>query len=217
MRDNWHRRYLNYSLMLSKHQLIRNRGGLILKGVATSVFGLVALAHPGEGIHQMMLPFGMLVILNGIISICQCFSLFGPRMSARKVVLVKGIIESFIGLSTIVFLNAGSVFFLVLISLWLILTGLVQIARSKALKPVSDRYQMIRLSGWIEFVSGVLLLINIKTQWFDPMYELSILAILMGGIMIYTYFRIRALQDYLDHRPKKLTEYQNTVYYDRTY
>lgn len=203
--------------MFSKHQLIRNRGGLILKGFATSVFGLVALAHPGEDIHQMMLPFGMLVLLNGIISVCQCFSLFRPRMSAKKVVLAKGVIESLIGLSAIVFLNAEPAFFLVLISLWLLLTGLVQVARSKALKPVSDRYQMTLLSGWIESVFGVLLLINIKTQWFDPVYELSILAILMGGIMIYTYFRIRALRDYLGHRPKKLTDYQNTVYYDRAY
>lgn len=203
--------------MISKNQLIRNRGSLILKGTATIVFGLVALAHPGDDIQRMMLPFGILVLLNGLIGIGRSFSFFNPRLPAIKFVLVKGLVESLIGLSAILFLNAAIDFFLVLISLWLILTGLVQAARTKALRPVSGSYRMTRLGGWFEAAFGVLLLVNLRLRWFDPEYELAVFAMLMGGIMIYTYFRIRALKDYLGDRPRKVSCYKDTVYYDRAY
>lgn len=203
--------------MFSKNQLIRNRGSLILKGTATIVFGLVALAHPGEDIQRMMLPFGILVLLNGLIGVCRSFSLLDPRLPINKLLLTKGCSESLIGLGAICFLNAAVGFFLVLISLWLILTGLWQVARSKALKSISDTYAITRLSGWLEVVFGILLLFNIRLQWFDPEYELSIFAMVMGSIMIYTYFRIRSLKGYLGHHPKKITNQKNSVYYDRAY
>jgi len=203
--------------MLTKNQLIRNRGSMVLKGTATIVFGLVALAHPGDDIQRMMLPFGILVLLNGLIGVCRNFSWLYPRLPTKKPLLVKGITESLVGLSALCFLNAKPGFFIVLISLWLIITGLYQSARSKALKPLSDSYLISRLSGYLEAIFGVLLLINIRLQWFDPKYELAVFAILMGSIMIYTYFRIGALKDYLGNYPKKISNRKNSVYYDRAY
>ncbi|MFP4091903.1 MAG: DUF308 domain-containing protein [Cyclobacteriaceae bacterium] len=203
--------------MISKNQLIRNRSSLILKGTATIVFGLVALAHPGEDIQRMMLPFGLLVLLSGLIGICRSCFFLKPSLPLSKIIMIKGITESFIGLSALLFLQAEVEFFLVLISLWLILTGMIQAVRARALKSIFDSYLMASLSGWIVAAFGILLLLNINLQWFELQYEVAVFAILMGGMMIYIYFMIRELRDYLGHHPKKTNNRKNTVYYDRAY
>jgi uncharacterized membrane protein HdeD (DUF308 family) len=203
--------------MFSINQLIRNRGSLILKGTAMIVFGLVAFTHPGEAILRMMLPFGLLVLLNGIIGICRSISFFNARLPVNRLLMTKGIAESIIGLSGILFLNTSVTFFLVLISLWLMLTGFVQLKRSQALKPLSSCKILSTLSGITGIFFGCLLLVNLRFEWFAPRYEIASFSLVMGSIMIYTYIRIRELRHYLDHHPKKSGSYKNTVYYDRAY
>lgn len=181
------------------------------------VFGLVAFTHPGEAIQRMMLPFGILVLLNGIIGICRSISFFNSRLPVNRLLMTKGAAESIIGLSGILFLNASITYFLVLISIWLMLTGFVQLKRSQALRPLSSCRILTSLSGLTGIIFGCFLIVNLRFEWFAPRYEIATFALVMGSITIYTYIRIRELRHYLDHHPKKVSSYKNTVYYDRAY
>ena len=190
---------------------------MLLKGVSIIAFGLVALCYPGEEIYTLMPAFGILVIINGLGMRLNSiwFSKSGSKW--QKSLLRNGIVEIVIGATALWFTAASITAFWELIAVWAIFTGSIQAIRFSKLNNSTIERQLMMAAGIVSVIFGLFMLVNLWAETVSLTYEVAVFALITGSCMIYTFFRLGKMQDYLRNRPKKLHSRKTTVYYDRAY
>ena len=201
-----------------ENQLIIHRSSLLLKAVGIITFGLVALCYPGETIHAMMMPFGILVTLNGLMVIgknIRCFTgNFDWQNSFRK-----GLAEFLIGLTAIVAVIISASIFLELIAMWAILTGINQVISFYKLRDRMPHWQGMVATGGASVLFGIFITINLVEKVVPLTYEIAGFALFLGSSLVYAYVRLGEIRQYLGNRPGKIYSPKTleVYYHDRTF
>jgi uncharacterized membrane protein HdeD (DUF308 family) len=203
--------------MAIERLLIKSKDGMLLKGISIVAFGLVALCYPGEEIYTMMPAFGILVTINGLAMMLNNIWFFKSDSKWGKSLLRNGIVETLIGTTALWFTVASIPAFWELIALWAIFNGSVQADRFRGLKSRSSERHIMIASGIATIIFGAFILVNLKMEIISFTYEVAIFALIAGSCMIYAFFRLGKMQDYLRDKPRKIHSRKTTVYYDRPY
>lgn len=203
--------------MTIERQLIKSRDGMLLKGISIIAFGLVALWYPGEEIYTLMPAFGVLVTFNGLAMRLNSIWFFKSGSKWQKSLLRNGIVEIVLGATALWFTVASIPAFWELIALWTIFNGSIQADRFRGLKSRSGERHIMVASGIATIIFGVFILVNLKMEIISFTYEVAVFALISGSCIIYAFFRLGKIQNYLRNKPKKLHSRKTTVYYDRAY
>ena len=188
-----------------------------LRGVGMLTFGLLALYYPGEYIHALMLPFGILLVVNGVIVVAKNIRFIASTHRWGKSMVRIGMVEFLIGATAIWFAVASMQTAWELIAVWAIFTGSIQTDRFRRLKNRMAAWKAMVASGVFSVVFGVFMIVNLSVEMILLTYEVAVFALIVGSSRIYTSFRLGEMSKYLRNRPKKMYSRKTTVYYDRTY
>ena len=190
--------------MSTQNQLIIHRTNMVLKGIGVTTFGLIALCYPGESINALLLPFGALVTINGVVVIFNNATYTRGRFRGRSRMFRKGIIELLIGLAAIGSVVMGIAAFGVLMGLWAILTGISQATNFYQLHDRMPHWSVVVAAGIFSTLFGLFLAINSLVGIVAITYEVAAFALLSGSSMFYAYALLGEISQYLDNRPKKV-------------
>jgi uncharacterized membrane protein HdeD (DUF308 family) len=166
----------------------------LVNGLIAILFGLLALFVPLETILTLTRYFGLIILLGGLIM----FYVSYKNMKAKKTYLLlmcEAILAILIGAVMAFYPSKSLEIFLILIGIWAVIMGLLQIIVAVQMRKKVSNHMMFTLNGVITLVFGLLLffdpLATIKTLFI----AIGLLALAAGVLLIYLSFKVRGIKE----------------------
>jgi uncharacterized membrane protein HdeD (DUF308 family) len=169
-----------------------------LRGAVAILFGAAVLVWPGAGLAVLVALFGAFALVGGI------FALVGAAQSKEWdplswAMLIEGLLGIGVGVLTFVWPNITAAALLIMIALWAILTGVVEIVASFRFNSVlgtGDSW-LLGIAGAASTIFGVLVLARPNAGAVAIIWTIGIYAIIFGISLIAFGFRVRTVQQEL--------------------
>ncbi|SCZ03581.1 HdeD family acid-resistance protein [Microvirga guangxiensis] len=175
--------------------LARNWWAVALRGVFAVIFALLAFFWPGATLLSFVLFFSAYMLVDGVFGIAS-----GIRAAARHerwgLLILEGVLDILVGIIAFIMPGLTLVFFVTLLAVWSLITGILMIVAAFKLNPEFGRGWMI-FSGAVSVLFGVALLIApligavVLTWW------LGAYALVFGISLIILAFKLRSRKDEL--------------------
>lgn len=167
----------------------RNWRLYVLRGVLAILFGLAALFWPGMTLGVLVILFGAYVTLEGILAIVAALQ---HGISDSWLVFLEGIAGVVVGLITFFWPAVTAVALLVLIAVWAILTGILEIAAAVQLRREIVGEWVLIMTGGLSILIGILLIANPGAGILAVIVLIGVYAILFGALLIYLGVKVRS-------------------------
>lgn len=172
--------------------LIDNWPLLLLRGFAAIVFGVLALAWPGITLLVLVTLFGAYVLVEGIATLAMALTRTEQR---RASLILGGVLDIAAGIITFLYPGISALALLVLITVWAIVTGAIEIYAAIELRRAIEGEGWFIVGGALSIVFGVLLLSApgpglLTIAWLVGIYALAIgialivLAVRLRGVAV---------------------------------
>jgi uncharacterized membrane protein HdeD (DUF308 family) len=173
---------------------VRSYRALAVRGVVSVVFGAFALLWPSITLTALVLVFGMYALADGILALMAA-TRRGERARAPLLVF-----EAFIGigagLAAILWTSMTTLVLVMLIGLWAIVTGALEIAISIRLRHVVPGALLLALAGGLSVVFGMLMFLGPDTSPFVLVALLGGYALFFGASLLALAVRLRTAGPY---------------------
>jgi uncharacterized membrane protein HdeD (DUF308 family) len=170
--------------------LTRNWWLVGLRGALAVIFGIVTLAWPGMTLLALIFLWGFYALVDGVSSIALGAAVRGHRWSN----VLIGVVGVLAGLVAIMLPGETAVVLLVIIAIWAIVAGLVQVIGGFALRPAMPHAWFLVVTGALTLVLGVVLLFNPGAGALALVTTIGVFALIWGVSLILLAFRLRGLR-----------------------
>jgi uncharacterized membrane protein HdeD (DUF308 family) len=168
---------------------------LVARGVVGLVFGVIAVAWPGETAVAFVVLWGIWALVDGIGSLAEGFSTDPP--GPRWIHLLMGVASLFVAFFAIFSPAMSAKTLTWILGIWLIVRGLSELG--SALLGRSDRSRLLLvLSGAVDLVLGVLFAANPGRAAVGITVLFGIVAMLWGAVFLVIGLVVRAQQRNLE-------------------
>lgn len=164
------------------HGLAKNWWLMLLRGIASVIFGVLAFAWPGITILSLVFVYGAYALVDGLSSLYAAIK-GGDGASPRWWLAVVGIAGVLAGLISFVMPGAVALWLLLLIGAWAIVSGIFEIVGAIRLRKEIDNEWMLILHGVITVLFGAVLMITPGAGALAMVWVIGAYAI-AGGIML---------------------------------
>jgi uncharacterized membrane protein HdeD (DUF308 family) len=170
----------------------RNWRWVAARGVLAIVFGLYALFAPGLALGTLVMLFGAMVFVGGILTIVA-----GARRKASHQpavpIIVEGIVCVAFGLLALLKPGPTAVGSLFAVSAFAIVSGVVHIVAGIKLRHEFPDEWMLILSGILTTVFGVLMVLLPWAGLLSLIWLIGAYSLFFGLLVLFLGFRLRAL------------------------
>jgi uncharacterized membrane protein HdeD (DUF308 family) len=164
----------------------------LLYGIAAIAFGLAALFMPSQTLRFLLLGFGLLSLVDGVVSL---LSMFRKDVALPSWVLaLYGLISIGFGLWVLMRPEQFGTVFLWLLAVWLILAGFARVLFAVMIRKVVEGEWLLALSGLLAVALGIWIFINPNVGLLTIAIWLGIGALVYGALQIFVALRLRKLQ-----------------------
>jgi uncharacterized membrane protein HdeD (DUF308 family) len=179
--------------------LVRSWKAVALRGVASMLFGSVAVLWPTITLTALVLLFGMYALADGVLALLAA-TRRGERTRAPLVVF-----EAFIGigagLAALLWTSMTTLVLVALMGAWAIVTGLLEIAVAIRLRRVVPGELLLGLAGGLSVVLGILMLVGPHASAFAIVVLLGCYALFFGASIVALALRLRrSASSIVNHR-----------------
>lgn len=164
----------------------------LLRGLIAIVFGVVAMIKPDQALQGMVLAFGAFALMDGTLAVFAGISL-APIFNRWWAVLLEGVAGVIIGLVTFFYPNITALVLFYLISVWAIVTGILEIVTAIQLRRVITGEWKLILSGLLSIVFGVLMFVYPAAGAVSVVWTVGFYAIAFGILEISLAFHMHSL------------------------
>ena len=171
--------------------LANNWGILLLRGVLSIAFGLMALLVPAITLAALILLFGVYAFADGVLALITAIGGRGRR--GFWSLLLGGIAGIAAGVITFLYPGLTAITLLFVVAWWAIFSGAMAIASAIALRKELNGEWALGLSGILSMIFGVLLLLQWQVGLLAMVWIIGIYAIAAGIVLIPLAFRLRSL------------------------
>ena len=167
---------------------------LAVNGLIFIVFGCLLLFFTQEVIKTLVLYFGILMLAGGAVLLLTGMNNIRKDKSAA-VIMAESIACIAIGLALIFFLQASVALFLMMIGIWAIIIGIVQLVVIVNIKRSLNNKNVLLINGLLTIALGIALLFN-PFEWAVFMGKIiGIFSGLFGIILVYFSFVLRSVKN----------------------
>lgn len=156
-----------------------------LRGVVAIVFGFIALFNPGLGLELLIFIVGLFLMLDGIIALIV--GVFGKSF----LFVLEGLVGLCLGFGTYFYTPEALTVFVVLVSIWAVVTGLLEIVMAFEIRRHVSGEIWLLLSGLISVIFGFLIFINPSLFAYALGLVIGIYAIMFGVFFIALSLRVK--------------------------
>ena len=162
---------------------------VVLRGVVAVLFGILAIVWPELTVLSLALLFGVYTLLDGITSIVMGIG----QGTDRVYMITLGILGVIAGMIALVWPQITVIVLLVIIAVWAIFAGVMQIAAAIRLRKVISNEWFLALSGIVALVLGLLLIVQPAEGAIALVIAIATFALVWGITLIVLGFRLRTL------------------------
>ncbi|MGB3779721.1 MAG: DUF308 domain-containing protein, partial [Tunicatimonas sp.] len=156
--------------------ILKNWWLFLLNGLAAMLFGGVALFYPETTLRVLVGYFGVLAIFLGVFLVLAALM---NRSGANLWTfwLLEGILNLVIGAVILVYPEITVSVFLVVLAIWAILIGAIQLISAFQLRRVVRHRWPFVVNGSLALLFGIIILVN-------PFREAVVLTLFVGGYSV---------------------------------
>jgi uncharacterized membrane protein HdeD (DUF308 family) len=164
----------------------------VIRGIAATVFGVIAFTHPVMAIATLVLFFGAWVLIDGIFRIVGAIGHHGsdPDWGWQLVIGILGVI---VGLLTFHAPQVTALASVIYIAAWALMIGATEIAVAIKLRREIKGEWFLILMGLASIVFAALLLWNPLAGAAALIWIMAWYAVIFGVLGIFFGFRLRTL------------------------
>jgi uncharacterized membrane protein HdeD (DUF308 family) len=174
-----------------ENEITLNWWALLLRGIASIIFGILAFIWPGVALLSLVFVFGAYAIIDGILSIIA--GARSPKGGMWWMLILVGILGLAAGVVAFVLPGVTAFALVMLIAAWAFITGILEIAAAIQLRrQITGEWLMI-LGGAASVVFGVLLAINPGAGAMALVWIIGFYAILYGILLTVLGWRLHGM------------------------
>jgi uncharacterized membrane protein HdeD (DUF308 family) len=164
---------------------------LLLRGVASIIFGVLAFVWPGLTLVALILLWGAYAIIDGGIALWTAISGRAGETASRWWLAIVGIVGLLAGLVAFASPGLTALVLLMFIAAWAIVIGALEIWGAIQLRKEIEGEWWLILSGLILIALGVLLIARPGSGALALVWVIGSFAILHGCTLIALAFRLK--------------------------
>jgi uncharacterized membrane protein HdeD (DUF308 family) len=170
--------------------LAENWWFLLLRGLVAIAFGLIAFFWPDITLVALTYLFGIYAIVDGVVAIWAAFNALGGA-GPRWWLGLTGVVSILAGLAAFFYTGMTTQVLLMVIAIWAIIIGIVQIWGAIELRKILDDVWLLGLTGALSIAFGVILIAKPGAGAVALVWTIGWFAIVFGGLYIALAFRLR--------------------------
>lgn len=175
-------------------ELLARRWPLVVaRGVLAVLFGLIAIGWPSITVLALAFLWGAYAIVDGVAGLAT--GLGGRGGGDRVYLVLLGVLGIAAGAVTFLWPAITVVVLLLVIALWAIVAGVVQIAAAVRLRRVLRNEWFLAVSGVVTLVLGILLVLQPAEGAVALVVAIATFSIAWGIVLVVLGLRLRALRD----------------------
>ena len=180
--------------------LARNWWVIALRGVAAIIFGILAIAWPGETLRVVILLFGAFALVDGIFSGVAAIRHAVERRSDWWPLLLEAVIGIIIGVVTFFWPGLTALALLYVIAAWALLTGIAELTAAWYLRKAIRNEWVLALAGILSILAAIVLVVNPRSGALAVIWVIGIYAIFFGVALLGLAWRLRAHHQHVEAR-----------------
>src|SRR6202048_5095598 len=154
-----------------------------LRGLVAILFGVLALVWPGVTLITLIWLFGAFALVNGLLSLILAAK--APKGYPRVGSLILGgLLGILAGLLTFVMPGITALGLLILIALWAIVTGMMELVAAIRLRKIITNEWLLVLTGVLSIAFGVLLILMPAAGALSLTWGVGIWALFFGILLM---------------------------------
>jgi uncharacterized membrane protein HdeD (DUF308 family) len=162
---------------------------LILSGLISIAVGILAFVAPLPTLAALVLLFGVYATVDGVVALVGAVrALRGHRRAWPQV--VRGLAGIFVGAFTFAFPPVTGVVLLVIVAIWAIVIGVIELVTAVRLSRTTQRAWLIAVYGVISVAFGAFLLLS-PAGLFALVALIGVYALMRGAIATWVGFYVR--------------------------
>ena len=164
----------------------------LLYGIAAIGFGLAALFLPNQTLRILLMGFGLLSLVDGVVSL---LSIFRKDVALPNWILaLYGLISIGFGVWAVMRPEQFGTALLWVLALLLVLAGFARVIFAVLIRKVVEGEWLLALSGLLAIALGVLFFVNPNVGVITIALWVGVGALLYGALQIFVALRLRKLQ-----------------------
>lgn len=170
---------------------------LVINGVIAILLGIFLLFFDKDQIQVLMIYIGIGILVVGAILLFTAIRNIKINKHA-SMLLWESILTLVIGLIMVLFPTFSLKFFLIIIGVWAVIIGIVQLAILVHIKEKLKSKNVLLINGLLTIVLGVLLFFDPITTAGFLLKILGAFAVIFGILMIYFGFVLKTVKEVVD-------------------
>jgi uncharacterized membrane protein HdeD (DUF308 family) len=171
--------------------LTRNWWLLALRGLVAIIFGIMAFARPGITLLTLIYLFGWYALINGVLSLVIAAK--APKGESRiGSLILGGLLGILAGLLTFFMPGITAIGLLILIAVWAIVTGVMEVIAAIKLRKVITNEWFLILSGIVSILFGLVLFTRPGAGALALVWWFGAFALFFGILMMILAFKLRS-------------------------
>jgi uncharacterized membrane protein HdeD (DUF308 family) len=166
---------------------------LLLRGISATVFGVLAIVWPGITLLTLVIVYGVVALIDGVAGIALGIRGGVDGRTWWEMILL-GLLGVIAGAVTFLWPGLTAVVLLVVIALWAIIRGILEIIGAITLRKIIQGEWLLILSGVLSIGFGLLLLLQPAAGALAVMWLIGIYMIAFGITTIALSLRLRRLR-----------------------
>lgn len=168
------------------------RTTLAVNGIIALIFGVLALFLPKETVMVVAKYFGLVLLIGGIVNLVIIFT-NKKDASSQSGGIIQAVAGIVLGIIIFLYTKESLAIFVVVIGIWALIFGVVQILIATRLSKGNKIRDMLIFNGILTTVFGVLLFFNPFKSAVILTFVAGVLALIIGIAMIYFAIRLKEL------------------------
>jgi len=172
------------------HQMAKNWGWLLLRGVAAIVFGALAFLWPGVTLLVLTIFWGAWAFTDGLFALIAAFRVREKGKAHWPQILI-GVLGIAAGVVTFVSPGLAAAALLMFIAAWAGITGGLQVMVAIRLRKEIEGEWMLALSGLVSIMFGVLIVLRPGAGAMAVIWIIGAYSILFGVLVVMVALKLK--------------------------
>ena len=173
--------------------LRRNWWTFIFRGVCAIAFGLFAWFWPGMTLLALLLTWGVLACVNGVVTLASAFARDGHE--PRWILLLEGGVSVLAGVVALAYPRFTALLFLYLLAAWAVLSGIVEVIAAYRLRKELRGEFWLGFAGVLSLLFGVMLILRPGAGALTVVWLIAGYSVLFGVVLIAWGLHLKRLHD----------------------
>jgi uncharacterized membrane protein HdeD (DUF308 family) len=184
--------------IMIKNKILKSWRVITIKGLVTTILGLLSFFIPYEYTDNLIRIFGTLLIVSGAVMIYDYLII--PSTADRSWRIVEGILDGLFGIISLILGLVTPSNFIIVITLWISLIGLLQISNAYRLRSLFHHWKILMLNGFLALTFSIVIIIYPKESLFNKAIIMFLLSLVFIVFLLISSFYLKKLVEdiYLD-------------------